>query len=96
MNIVTRLLAGESGVRIPVRLRNFSPKNSRPVTGPNDPPIQRAPAFLPGRNEITKLQSHLHLVARIRMSGAIYLYSSIYIDGIDRENFVNFRTVKLK
>ena len=46
--------------------------------GTTEPPIQWVTTFSLGRNRITKLNSHFHLVARISVSGAIPLLSYIH------------------
>ena len=44
-----KLRAGRSGVRVPVRARDFLFfKTPSPVLGPNQPPIQLVPTFFPG------------------------------------------------
>jgi hypothetical protein len=49
----------------------FLPTTSTSALGPNQPNIQWVPGFFPARKAAGV--THLHLVNRLRMSGAIYL-----------------------
>jgi hypothetical protein len=61
----------------------------RPALAPIQPTIQRVPAFFPGRKtsrDVT-LTTHLHLVPRLRISGAVPPLPPVSLHGVDRNNF---------
>jgi hypothetical protein len=69
VGVGTRLRAGQSGVRILVGKRVFLLfKTFWPALGPTQPPTQLVPGFFPRG---AKLTTHLDLVLRLRMSGAV-------------------------
>jgi hypothetical protein len=86
VGIVTKLLAGRSGVRIPLDIRDFSlHQNLQTGTGSNQPSIQWVPAsFADSKVEGREVNHAFHLMSRLRMSGAILVIS---FHGVDREIF---------
>jgi hypothetical protein len=90
--VVTRLRQGRSGVRNSVAERNFS------LLQPLETDSAVPQSFLLNGNldslprssgRCVELSIHLHLLPRLRISGAIPL-SPIRLHGVDRENFTSF------
>jgi hypothetical protein len=76
VNIASRLRAGISGVPIPIRWIYFIfSKSSRHAVRPTHPPLQTVSGFLPEDKVagFVNLTAYLHLVPRLRMSGAVIL-----------------------
>jgi hypothetical protein len=63
--------------------RFISSERSRPVLGPTQPPIQYVPGFFSGlkRSEM-RLTTHLNLLPRFKMNGAVPTRPSICLNGV--------------
>lgn len=73
VDIVTGLRDGRPEVRIPTGAREFSPKR---------------PHLLLGR-PVMRLTTHLHLMLRLRFSGAIPPLPSVCVGGVSGDNFTS-------
>jgi hypothetical protein len=88
VSTVTRLRAGRSGARIPVRVRDFSLlQNVQTVSGIQAPiPVGTGGLSLGWSCQVMKLTTHVHVVPRLKTSRAIILLTT-RLHGVNRENF---------
>ena len=74
VGVVTRLLAGRSGVRIPVGAGDFSVSQNLQTGAGSHPVLYLMGAEVLSRRQSgggVKLSTHFHLEPRLRMSGVI-------------------------
>jgi hypothetical protein len=84
--IVTSYVLDAMGFESRQRQEIFSsPKLSKPDVGSIQSPIRWVPGLFPGR--VVMLTTHLHLMPRLRTSGAIHLLPLYAFHGVGKENF---------
>ena len=93
IDVVARLRAGQSGIRIPAGVSDFLySKMSKPALGPTQPRTKRVSGDHPeaesGRG--VRLTSHLHLVPRLRLSGVIPALHHMFSWRVKRQLFKKY------